>query len=149
MTIKTRKIDAVLKNPDGTIVFEKKDFEIPEHFSDRAGLIAASKYATPEENSVLDIIDRVVYQIVRWGCEQGYFDDSSDLNRAMETIDYGDLKLDSALRDILINQRAAFNSPVWFNIGAKHHVPQASACFVLDVQDNMEDILDLAKRDGM
>jgi ribonucleotide reductase alpha subunit len=132
--MKTRKIDIVL---NGKVV--KSDFEVPEHFSDRAATIMATKYATDTENSALQIIDRVVNQIKHWGIQQKYF---STLGQ--ETIDFA-----TDLTDILVNQRAAFNSPVNFNCGVKENHPQMSACFIIPVEDTMEDILAHNTREGL
>lgn len=145
--MKTRKVD-VLITDDKTDeeIFRKDGFEVPEGWSDRAATIVASKYATDSENSVLQIIDRVVDQITDWGTEQNYFPPGSkeDPQAFM-----GPSNFQEQLRDILINQRAAFNSPVWFNVGADTGTNQASACFVLPVEDNMESILGYAKDSGM
>jgi ribonucleoside-diphosphate reductase alpha chain len=153
MTIKTRKVDLELTDNDGKIIFERKQFEIPEFWSDRAALIAASKYATDKENSVLDIIDRVVNQITEWGKEQGYFSNKiptvltrDGIGRAIDgtpvTFNEKEIKhFSKALKDILVNQRAAFNTPVWLNVGVKENLPQSSACFLGSVEDDLEDIL--------
>jgi hypothetical protein len=109
MTIKTRLVDVKITEPDGTVVFEKPGFEVPEHFSDRAATVIASKYAAKGENSAIQIIDRVVNQITIWGEQQGYFDikrDEKTLRNMKEVNSFKD-----NLKDILINQRAAFNSP--------------------------------------
>lgn len=164
--MKTRKVDVKLTDPEGKIIFEKKQFEIPESWSDRAALICASKYAMSDENSALDIIDRIANQITKWGIEQGYFkDDEYDIPQIEDCLhdtihcsncsskcaekytDWGEFR--ENLRDILTNQRAAFNSPVWFNVGADTKTNQASACFILPIEDDMNDILDHSKREGM
>jgi len=128
--MKTRTLDITLNNK-----LIKKDFEVPEDWSDRAALICATKYATDTENSAIDIIDRVVSQITEWGIEQGYF----NLNANPDSIPASDEFADS-LKDILINQRAAFNSPVWFNCGVEKNSNQMSACFIFPIEDNLEDI---------
>jgi len=117
LTIETKKINAIIKDKNSNIIFEKRDVEVPENWSTRAGTIAASKYFTYNEASVLAMVDRVVSQIVKWGQEQGYFQDIVEQDR-----------FECKLHDILINQRASFNSPVWFNIGADTGSNQASAC---------------------
>ena len=137
--MKTRKLDIVL---NGQVI--KKDFEIPEFWSDRAALIVGSKYATDSENSALDIINRVVDQIAEWGWSQGYFGDAYERHNDKPTTEFK-----NKLKDILINQRAAFNSPVWFNCGADTGTNQMSACFIFPVEDNMEDILDHTTREGL
>lgn len=144
MTIPTRKVDVKITNPDGSIVFERKQFEIPEEWSNRAATIVASKYAMDNENSAVDIIYRVVNQITDWGIEQGYFnEDDSVLDSSIAA------KFSSDLTNILIKQRAAFNSPVWFNCGVKENSNQMSACFIFPVEDKIEDILDHVKREGI
>lgn len=143
MTIKTRKIDAIIANPDGSIVFEKKNFEIPEGWSDRAGIIVASKYATDNEYSALEVIGRVVCQIGTWGIAQGYLKNTSKKSDDNYTV------FTEYLTEILVNQRASFNSPVWFNCGVPENLPQMSACFIFPVEDNMGDILEHTKREGM
>lgn len=139
--MKTRKLNIVL---NGKLI--KKDFEVPEFWSDRAALIVASKYATNNENSALEIIDRVVNQIVQWGREQGYFKGNNGYDNIERILPetFGD-----KLKDILINQRAAFNSPVWFNVGVPENSNQCSACFILSVKDEMSDILQHTVREGM
>jgi ribonucleoside-diphosphate reductase alpha chain len=146
MNIKTRRID--IKLNDKII---KKDFEIPENWTDRAALIMASKYATDTEYSAIQIIDRVVKQIAEWGDKQGYF---THEQKTIGKLDGSSVPDDcdifkSNLTDILINQRAAFNSPVWFNCGVEGNLPQMSACFILPVEDTMEDILAHNTREGM
>ena len=139
--MKTRKVDVRLEDDNGKIIFEKKQFEVPEEWTDRAALICASKYAMTNENGALDIIDRVVSQITEWGIKQGYFDEEA---RTPESLDF---KI--KLYNILINQRAAFNSPVWFNVGSDTKTNMASACYILPVEDNMEDIFNHGEHEGM
>ena len=132
--METRFVDVKIKNPDGSIVFQKDHFEIPKNWSDRAATIMASKYAMDNEYSALGIIDRIVEQIGKWGLEQNYFVDNSSFKEE--------------LKDILVNQRAAFNSPVWFNVGSDTSSNQCSACFILPVEDTMESILEHYKIEG-
>ena len=136
--MKTRKVDVKIQNPDGTIVFQKDNFEIPEDWSDRAATIVASKYAMDNEFSAIDIINRVVYQITQWGLEQGYFPDENENSKIKDTAQV----FQANLTNILINQRAAFNSPVWFNVGSDTGTNQASGCFILPSEDNMTHILE-------
>ena len=131
--METRKVDVILGD---TLI--KKDFEIPEFWSDRAATIVGSKYATDTENSVLDIIDRVVNQISTWGIKQGYFIDNP----------FGIEKFSDKLKDILLDQRASFNSPVWFNCGVEKNCNQMSACFILPIEDTMESILNYYSVEG-
>lgn len=143
--IKTRKLDIILNNK-----LIKKDFEVPEFWNDVAATVAAEKYATNNENSAIEIINRVVDQITSWGTRQGYFNDSyyKDKNDMLQA-NYESYDFKRDLKDILINQRAAFNSPVWFNVGVKDQHSQISACFLGDIEDTMEDILEHTKRAGM
>jgi ribonucleoside-diphosphate reductase alpha chain len=139
------KRDSAIKNPfTGEAVFEQKDVEIPEGWSFNALNIVSQKYftgtpGTPErETSLKHLIDRVVDTIVRQGLQEGYFDGSTDAETFREELKY-----------VLATQRAAFNSPVWFNIGAPERAQQASACFILGVGDTMTDILQWYVDEGM
>ena len=136
--MKTRKVDVEITEPDGTVIFHKEQVEIPEQWSDRAATIAASKYFSHDEDSVLTLVGRIVRQIMLWGQEQEYFKDE---NQAYEFM--------HSLEEILLDQRAAFNSPVWFNVGVKENDNQTAACFIYGVEDNMEDILEHSKREGL
>ena len=89
------------------------------------------------EKSVRQLIGRVVDTIHRWGQEGGYF----------ATPEVADT-FKAELTHLLVDQKAAFNSPVWFNCGIEPK-PQCSACFINSVEDRMEAILDLAKTEGM
>jgi len=128
------KRTAKIERGDGTIVFEQKDVEVPNFWTQTATDIVASKYfrgrlGTPErETSARQMVDRVVKEIRRWGLEGDYFASPADADSFAQDLTW-----------ILINQYAAFNSPVWFNVGTKEH-PQCSACFILAVEDNMESI---------
>jgi ribonucleoside-diphosphate reductase alpha chain len=143
--MKTRKVDVKITNPDGSIVFKQEGFEVPDGWSDRAAGVVCNKYAADGENSAIDIIDRVVDQITEWGEEQGYFRNQDNTDNDTSIIS----KFSNDLKDILIDQRAAFNSPVYFNAGTDSGSNQCSACFIFTVEDNMEDILDHVKREGM
>lgn len=139
------KRDSSLKNPGtGEVVFEQKDVEIPEDWSMNALNIVAQKYftGTPgtegRETSLRHLIDRVVDTIVRQGQQEGYFDDETDTETFREELKY-----------VLATQRAAFNSPVWFNIGVPERSQQASACFILGVDDDMRSILQWYTDEGM
>jgi|LSQX01.2.fsa_nt_gb ribonucleotide reductase alpha subunit len=136
MTI-TRKVDVIIKQGE-EVIFEKKGFEVPEKWSDRAATICASKYATSDEYSAVTIIDRIVNTITEWGKKNGYFDSEDEVNN-----------FNIHLKGILINQRAAFNSPVWFNIGSDTSTNQGSACFIVPVDDNMESILEHNTTEGL
>jgi ribonucleoside-diphosphate reductase alpha chain len=128
--------DIVLKDKDGSIKFQR-NCEFPINWSYNAKLITASKYFTNDESSLKKLLERVVYTITEEGIEQNSIDEK-EADIFYEELHY-----------ILENQYASFNSPVWFNIGAKGRPQQASACFLLDVQDNMESILDWIKTEAI
>jgi len=137
--------DSIIKNPmSGTPVFEQKDVEFPKGWSLNAINIVAQKYFTgtpgdaDREASLRTLINRVVDTITRHGLQEGYFESETEAEDFREELKY-----------ILATQRAAFNSPVWFNIGAKGRAQQASACFILGVEDTMESILNWYKEEGM
>lgn len=143
--IKWVKRDSAIKNPfTGEAVFEQNDIEIPESWSMNALNIVAQKYFTgtpgtsEREASLKTLIDRVVDTVVRQGQQEGYFDSASESETYREELKY-----------VLATQRAAFNSPVWFNIGAPERAQQASACFILGVQDTMPEILQWYTDEGM
>jgi ribonucleoside-diphosphate reductase alpha chain len=134
---------AVIGNERGEVVFEQRDVEMPSFWSQQATNIVVSKYfrgqiGTPErEHSVKQLIGRVVDTITAWGKKDGYFASDADL-----------LSFSAELKHILVYQKAAFNSPVWFNCGFEKS-PQCSACFINSVQDTMDSILTLARTEGM
>src|SRR5258706_215697 len=134
---------AVIGNERGEVVFEQRDVEIPSFWSQQATNIVVSKYfrgqiGTPErERSVKQLIGRVVDAITAWGRKDGYFASEGDLQAFSDE-----------LKHILVYQKAAFNSPVWFNCGFEK-APQCSACFINSVQDTMDSILTLARTEGM
>ncbi|MFA5129593.1 MAG: vitamin B12-dependent ribonucleotide reductase [Patescibacteria group bacterium] len=142
-SIEWERRDAQITNAKGEIVFEQKDVEVPKSYSQTATNILVSKYFrgrldTPErETSVKQMVDRVAKTITGFGRKGGYFFEEEDAQAFEEE-----------LTDILVNQRAAFNSPVWFNVGVNPH-PQCSACFINSVQDDMRSILNLAVTEGM
>ena len=133
---------AFIPGKDGP-AFEQKDVEFPKFWSQTATNIVAQKYfrgrmASPErEYSVKQMIGRVVDTIGGWGRKGGYFatDEEADT-------------FEAELKAILVNQRASFNSPVWFNVGFEEE-PQCSACFILSIDDSMESILDWIRREGI
>jgi ribonucleoside-diphosphate reductase alpha chain len=134
---------AVINDERGQPVFEQHGIEIPSTWSQTATNIVASKYFrgaidSPErERSVKQLISRVVDQIRSWAEEQSYFATRADLEAFSDELTH-----------LLVNQKAAFNSPVWFNVGIEKR-PQASACFINAVDDTMDSILTLAKTEGM
>lgn len=134
-----------LENPmSGKVVFEQNNLEFPEGWSQNAINIVAQKYfaGTPDtkerESSLRQLIDRVVETVARQGLQEGYFESEDEAESFREELKY-----------ICATQRAAFNSPVWFNIGWKDRAQQASACFILGVEDTMESILNWYTEEGM
>ncbi len=129
---------------DGTVAFEQEDVEVPVDWSVNATNILAQKYfrgatdASDRESSLRQVADRVTGTIADWGLRDGYFVD------AAEAATFAD-----ELRYLVITQRAAFNSPVWFNIGVPGVPQQASACFILSVDDQMSSILNWYVEEGM
>jgi ribonucleoside-diphosphate reductase alpha chain len=123
--------------------FEQKGVEFPKFWSQTATNIVAQKYfrgrmSSPErESSVKQMIGRVVDTIAGWGREGGYFASEEEAE-----------SFEAELKFILVNQLAAFNSPVWFNVGFEEK-PQCSACFILSIDDSMESILDWIRREGV
>src|SRR3954470_17568439 len=134
---------ALIGNERGEMVFEQRDVEIPKAWSQQATNIVVSKYfrgqiGTPErERSVKQLIGRVVDTITMWAKANKYFAGDEDLQAFSQD-----------LKHILVYQKAAFNSPVWFNCGFEK-APQCSACFINSVQDTMDSILTLARTEGM
>ena len=124
-------------------VFEQKGVEFPKFWSQTATNIVAQKYfrgrmGSPDrESSVKQMIGRIVATVGAWGRDGGYFADEEEA----ETFE-------AELKAILVNQYAAFNSPVWFNVGFEEK-PQCSACFILSIEDSMESILDWIRREGV
>ncbi|HEY5549709.1 MAG TPA: vitamin B12-dependent ribonucleotide reductase [Candidatus Saccharimonadales bacterium] len=139
------KRDSQISNPiSRKAVFEQKGVEFPEGWSLNAINIVAQKYfsGTPgtkeRESSLKHLIDRVVDTVTRSGVQEGYFAGEAEAEDFREDLKY-----------VLATQRAAFNSPVWFNIGAPDRAQQASACFILAVEDTMPAILNWYAEEGM
>jgi ribonucleoside-diphosphate reductase alpha chain len=134
---------AVIGNEKGKVVFEQRDVEIPQSWSQQATNIVVSKYfrgqlgTAEREHSVKQLIGRVVDTITGWARAQKYFASEDAL-----------LSFSHELKHLLVYQKAAFNSPVWFNCGFEK-APQCSACFINSVQDTMDSILTLARTEGM
>jgi ribonucleotide reductase alpha subunit len=128
---------------DGSVAFEQLGVEVPTTWSVNATNILAQKYfrgslGTPErESSLKQVADRVADTITEWGIRDGYFTDGEEA----ETFN-------AELKHLIITQKAAFNSPVWFNIGVKGVPQQASACFILSVDDTMDSILNWYVEEG-
>ena len=143
---------AVIAGADGAPVFEQKDVEFPKGWSQNATNVVASKYfrgplseaaaAAPHpdapirEHSVKQLIDRVVNAITDWGRQGDYFADEEEATA-----------FQAELKHILVNQKACFNSPVWFNLGIEEK-PQCSACFILSIDDSMDSILEWYRTEG-
>ena len=129
---------------DGSVAFEQLEVEVPVTWSLNATNILAQKYfrgqlGTPgREHSLKQVADRVVDTITAWGIKDGYFEDAAEADTFSDE-----------LKHIIVNQRAAFNSPVWFNIGVKGVPQQASACFILAVEDSMDSILNWYREEGI
>src|ERR1035441_8921050 len=124
------------------ISFEQRDVEFPKTWSQNATNIVAQKYfrgqlhSPARERSVKQMIGRVAGTIAGWGRERGYFATDEDADT-----------FEAELTHILLHQMAAFNSPVWFNLGFEES-PQASACFILSVDDEIESILAWNTKEG-
>ena len=158
---------AVITDGKGNTVFEQNDVEMPVDWSQTATNIVASKYfhgtigLPGRERSLRELVHRVVDTIADWGAEGGYLASADDVEAFRDD-----------LAHLMLTQKAAFNSPVWFNVGVRkesrgygwawhkesgrvtalnpaEHRPQCSACFINSVDDSLESILDLAKTEGM
>jgi ribonucleoside-diphosphate reductase alpha chain len=134
--------DAVIGDPADP-AFEQRGVEFPLTWSQNATNIVSQKYfrgqlgSEERERSVKQMIGRVAGTIAAWGREGGYFASPADADTFEHELTY-----------ILLHQMAAFNSPVWFNVGFEEH-PQCSACFILSVEDTMESILSWNTKEGM
>ncbi len=140
--VKWEKRSASIISAEGKSVFEQQDVEVPSFWSATATNVVASKYfkgsvdGVEREHSVRQLIGRVVDTITEWGIKDGYFADGESATTFSQE-----------LKHVLVHQYAAFNSPVWFNVGVEKK-PQCSACFINSVEDTMDSILDLAKIEG-
>jgi ribonucleoside-diphosphate reductase alpha chain len=137
--------DAKIENYfTGEVAFEQSGVEFPENWSVNAINIVSQKYfcgtpGTPtREYSLKQLINRVADTVTEHGKKEGYFASDDEAKVFNDELKY-----------ILTSQRAAFNSPVWFNIGAPERSQQASACFILSVDDTMESILEWYRQEGM
>src|SRR4051794_25624704 len=137
--------DARISNyRDGSVAFEQLGVEVPESWSLNATNILAQKYfrgtlgTAERETSLKQVADRVVDTITRWGLDGGYFLDDREA-----------ATFNAELKHLVVTQRAAFNSPVWFNIGVQGVPQQASACFILSVEDTMDGILNWYREEGV
>ncbi len=162
---------AAIKGENGEVLFEQTNCEVPSHWSQLATNVVCSKYFygevdTPErEYSVKQLVNRVSRTIADWGIQDGYFASPVDGENFYRELSW-----------LLLHQHGAFNSPVWFNVGLYHQYgvkgaqcnwhwnaesaqveqpenpyeyPQGSACFIQSVDDNMEDIMELARSEAM
>ncbi len=142
-TVKWEKRAATITDHKGQVIFEQKNVEVPSFWSQTATNIVASKYfrgrlGTPgREASVKQLIGRVAGTIAEWGRHGKYFLDEEEAT-----------VFEAELTHALLYQMAAFNSPVWFNVGVEQR-PQCSACFINSVKDDMRSIMQLAVTEGM
>src|SRR5579871_4490949 len=140
-TVEWERRDARIGHGD-KVSFEQRDVEFPKSWTQNATNIVAQKYfrgqlgSPAREHSVKQMITRVAGTIATWGRERGYFATAQDADTFEAELTY-----------ILLHQMAAFNSPVWFNVGFEES-PQCSACFILSVEDTMASILDWNTKEG-
>jgi len=132
--------NAEIKNhKTGEVIFSQRGVVFPDFYSDTAVNVISQKYfwgelGTPErESSLWDLISRVVTTITKWGTACDYFQDAEEALAFSDELSY-----------ILLYQLACFNSPVWFNIGTPNKIQSAAACFLLDVEDDMDSIMGVA-----
>jgi len=129
---------------DGSVAFEQLDVEVPASWSLNATNILTQKYfrGTPgtaeRESSLRQVADRVVDTVTAWGIKDGYFVDDEETE-----------VFSAELKHLIVHQMAAFNSPVWFNIGVAGVPQQGSACFILSVDDTMDSILNWYTEEGV
>ncbi len=141
--VEWEKRTALIGNEKGATIFRQEGVEVPKNWSQTATNIVTSKYfhgkpgTSERENSVRQLISRVANTIVRWGEEGGYFADAESREAFRDELTH-----------LLVEQKMAFNSPVWFNVGVQPK-PQCSACFINAVQDSMESIMGLTRTEGM
>ncbi len=134
---------AVISDENDKVIFEQKDVEIPKAWSQLATNVVVSKYFRGQvgtifrEHSAKQLVGRVADTLAKWGLEGDYFASTADA----ETFR-------AELAHLLLHQKCAFNSPVWFNLGVEPK-PQCSACFIQSVKDEMASIMDLAKSEVM
>jgi len=141
--VEWEKRTALIGNEKGATIFKQENVEVPKSWSQTATNIVASKYfhgkpnTSDRETSVRQLIARVVDTVVRWGEEGGYFANNASRDAFRDELSH-----------LLVEQKMAFNSPVWFNVGCQPK-PQCSACFINSVQDSMESIMGLTRTEGM
>lgn len=138
-----KKVKITVRGSGMNTTTEERELEFPESWSDNAASIAGSKYfrgrigSNERETSVRQMINRVVGVIRAWGLRFGHFSSDEEVNVFADELTY-----------ILLHQKAAFNSPVWFNVGVEEK-PQCSACFLLAVEDNMKSIMEWIHTEAM
>ena len=141
--VEWEKRSAVISGENGEVVFEQHGVDIPKRWSQLATNVVVSKYfrgplGTPQrESSVRHMIGRVVNTITTWGRQGNYFASADDAQTFSDELSH-----------LLVQQKLAFNSPVWFNVGVEPR-PQCSACFILSVNDTMDSILDWYRKEGV
>jgi ribonucleoside-diphosphate reductase alpha chain len=143
--VRWERRDARITNyRDGKVAFEQLDVEVPETWSLNATNILAQKYfrgtlnTGEREWSLKQVADRVADTLTAWGLKDGYFMDHEEAEI-----------FNHELKFLIIHQKAAFNSPVWFNIGVPGVPQQGSACFILAVEDQMDSILNWYTEEGI
>jgi ribonucleoside-diphosphate reductase alpha chain len=170
-TVEWETRSAAIKDESGKALFEQTDCQIPKSWSQLATNVVVSKYfygepgTSERENSVQQLIHRVTRTIADWGIAGGYFSSAEEGETFYDELSW-----------LCLHQYGSFNSPVWFNVGLFHEYgvtgakctwncnpetkvveqpenpyeyPQASACFIQSVEDNMEDIMRLASSEAM
>ncbi len=141
--IEWERRSAGIQAEGGQAVFEQDNIDVPKDWSQLATNVVASKYfrgqlgSPRRESSIRQLIDRIVLTLRQWGDEEGYFADPTE----------GDT-FEAELTHLLVQQKMAFNSPVWFNMGTREN-PQSSACFILSVDDTMDSILSWIGKEGI
>ncbi|MDY0003263.1 MAG: vitamin B12-dependent ribonucleotide reductase [Polyangia bacterium] len=141
--LKWERRTAAIAGQGGETIFEQRDVECPATWSQTALNIVVQKYfrgvqdSPSREQSIKDLINRVVNTLADWGTKQRYFRGPRDAEIFTDELTH-----------LLVHQKASFNSPVWFNVGVDDH-PQCSACFINSVEDTMDGILRLAHTEGM
>jgi ribonucleoside-diphosphate reductase alpha chain len=139
-SVKWVKRDAIIKNVSGEIIFEQRNVEFPDFWSETAINTVCDKYFAKNnhgktETSLRELVHRVASTIALWGYEQKYYD------KVSKDVFYNNLVY------LVLNQYMAWNSPVWFNLGLDPH-PMISACFIQSLEDSMDSIMDLARNEA-
>src|SRR5258708_21661407 len=141
--VEWEKRTVLIGNEKGATIFRQEGVEVPKNWSQTATTIVTNKYfhgkpgTSERENSVRQLISRVANTIVRWGEEGGYFADAESRDAFKDELTH-----------LLVEQKMAFNSPVWFNVGVQPK-PQCSACFINAGHESMESIMGLTRTEGM